>query len=109
MRNAESIPDWEINIAFNIHHSKFVIRRGSGAVRRHCHDVVSLLADFIERQLPREVQVDLERHLAKCPRCVAQLKTYESTVSLLRSVKEDDLPPELRCTLKAFIDRNCQN
>jgi len=40
---------------------------------------------------------------------VAQLKTYESTVSLLRSIREDDLPSELRCTLKAFIDRNCQN
>jgi anti-sigma factor RsiW len=74
-----------------------------------CANVVRLLADFIERQLPREVHADLERHLAKCPRCVAQLKTYQSTVSLLRSVKEDDLPVELRCTLKAFIDRNCQN
>ena len=78
-------------------------------MRRHCHDVVALLADFIERQLPHEVQTDLERHLAACPRCLAQLKTYESTVSLLRSVKEEELPSELRCTLKAFIDRNCQN
>ena len=43
---------------------------------------------------------ELERHLAACPRCVAQLKTYESTVSLLRSIQEDDLPPELRCTLE---------
>jgi hypothetical protein len=40
---------------------------------------------------------------------VAQLKTYQSTVSLLRSIREEDLPAELRCTLKAFIDRNCQN
>jgi anti-sigma factor RsiW len=78
-------------------------------VRKHCHDVVALLADFIERQLPPDVHTELERHLARCPRCVTQLKTYQSTVSLLRSVTEDDLPPELRCTLKAFIDRNCQN
>ena len=68
-----------------------------------------LLADFLERQLPHEVQTDLERHLAQCPRCLTQLKTYASTISLLRSVKEEDLPAELRCTLKAFIDRNCQN
>ena len=40
---------------------------------------------------------------------MAQLKTYQSTVSLLRSIREEDLPEELRCTLKAFIDRNCQN
>lgn len=71
--------------------------------------MVRLLADFIERQLPADVHGELERHLAKCPRCVAQLKTYESTVSLLRSVSEDDLPAELRYTLKAFLDRNCRN
>ena len=51
-----------------------------------------LLVDFIERQLPPEVHAKLERHLSQCPRCLAQVKTYESTVSLLRSVKEDDLP-----------------
>jgi anti-sigma factor (TIGR02949 family) len=76
---------------------------------RRCANVVALLADYLERQLPPDVHSDLERHLAKCSRCIAQLKTYESTVSLLRSVSEEDLPPELRSTLKAFIDRNCQN
>ena len=74
-----------------------------------CTDLVGLLADFVEHNLPSEVHARLEQHLARCPRCVAQLKTYESTVSLLRSIREEDLPVELRCTLKAFIDRNCQN
>jgi len=70
---------------------------------------VRLLVDFLERQLPPDVHAKLERHLSQCPRCLAQLKTYESTVSLLRSVKEDDLPEELRWTLKSFIDRDCRN
>jgi anti-sigma factor RsiW len=88
---------------------------GRPARRRHrvpkprCTDLVSLLADFVEHNLPLDVHAQLEQHLAKCPRCVAQLKTYQSTVSLLRSIREDDLPAELRCTLKAFVDRNCQN
>jgi anti-sigma factor RsiW len=76
---------------------------------RRCANVVALLADYLERQLPPDVHSDLERHLARCSRCIAQLKTYQATVSILRSVKEDDLPRELRCTLRAFIDRNCQN
>ena len=76
---------------------------------KHCTDIVSLLADFVERQLPPEVYARLERHLAACPRCVTQLKTYQSTLSLLRTVREEDLPVELRCTLKAFLDRNCNN
>jgi anti-sigma factor RsiW len=77
--------------------------------KRRCSDLVSLLADFVEHHLPPDVHAELERHLAACPRCIAQLKTYQSTVSLLHSIREDDLPPELRGTLKAFIDRNCKN
>ena len=76
---------------------------------RECRDIVRLLAEFLEHQLPHDVQASLERHLAQCPRCLAQLKTYESTVSLLRSVREDDLPAELRWTLKSFIHRGCKN
>ncbi len=68
-----------------------------------------LLVEFLERQLPPDVHADLERHLSACPRCLAQLKTYESTVSLLRSIREDDLPSDLRWTLKSFLDRNCRN
>lgn len=74
-----------------------------------CTDLVSLLADLVEHNLPPEVHARLEQHLSQCPRCVAQLKTYQSTISLLRSIHEEDLPSELRCTLKAFVDRNCQN
>ena len=79
------------------------------AGNRRCTNLVSLLADFVEHHLPPEVHAELERHLAACPRCITQLKTYQSTVSLLRSVREEDLPAELRCTLKAFVDRNCNN
>jgi anti-sigma factor RsiW len=76
---------------------------------RHCEDVVRLLVDYLERQLPPDVHAELERHLSGCPRCLAQLKTYESTVSLLGSISEDELPPELRWTLKSFLERNCRN
>ncbi|MBA2303798.1 MAG: zf-HC2 domain-containing protein [Acidobacteria bacterium] len=76
---------------------------------RNCKHLVGLLADFVEHQLPPAVHASLERHLAACPRCVTQLKTYQSTVSMLRTIKDDDLPAELRCTLKSFLDRNCHN
>ena len=77
--------------------------------KRGCTDIVGLLADYVERHLPPEVHRELESHLSRCPRCVAQLKTYESTVSLLRSLREEELPAELRCTLRAFVDRKCSN
>jgi anti-sigma factor RsiW len=77
--------------------------------KRRCTDIVGLLADFVEHHLPPDVHAELERHLSACPRCITQLKTYRTTVSLLRSIREDDLPAELRCTLKSFFDRNCGN
>jgi anti-sigma factor RsiW len=76
---------------------------------KRCSDLVGLLADYVERQLPTAIHQDLEQHLAECPRCVAQLKTYESTLSLLHSIRDEDLPKELRCKLKAFLDKHCGN
>ena len=78
-------------------------------IRGQCCNVVRLLADYLERQLPAAIQRELEQHLQRCPRCVSQLHTYKSTVSLLRSLKDEELPPELRLTLKAFIDAKCRN
>ena len=74
-----------------------------------CGSVVTLLADYLERQLQPDIRAELEAHLQKCPRCVTQLRTYQSTVSLLRSLREDELPPELRLTLKSFLDAKCPN
>ena len=75
----------------------------------NCPDIVRLLADFIEGQLPPDEHAALENHLARCSSCVTQLKTYQSTVSLLRTIREEDLPEELRWTLRAFVDRRCNN
>jgi anti-sigma factor RsiW len=74
-----------------------------------CGSVVKLLADYLERQLPPSLRQELEQHLQRCPSCVSQLRTYESTVTLLRSLREDELPPELRLTVKSFIDTKCPN
>ena len=74
-----------------------------------CCNVVRFLAEYLERHLEPGVRQELETHLAKCPRCVAQLRTYESTVSLLRSLRDDELPPDLRLTVRSFLDAKCHN
>jgi anti-sigma factor RsiW len=74
-----------------------------------CGSVVKLLADYLERQLHPRLREEFEAHLAKCPRCVQQLRTYESTVSMLRSLRDDELPSDLRLTVKSFIDAKCHN
>jgi anti-sigma factor RsiW len=74
-----------------------------------CCKVVRFLAEYLEKHLEPDVRLDLEAHLQKCPRCLTQLRTYESTVSLLRSLRDDDLPPDLRLTVRSFLDAKCQN
>jgi anti-sigma factor RsiW len=61
-----------------------------------CGSVVKLLADYLERQLPPSLRQELEQHLQRCPRCVSQLRTYESTVSLLRSLRDGGWPRSAR-------------
>jgi anti-sigma factor RsiW len=72
---------------------------------RECTDVLALLADYVDGRLPAARCQALERHLSGCASCVAAVSSYRTTVGLLRSLTEDDLPPELRLRLRAFIER----
>jgi anti-sigma factor RsiW len=74
-----------------------------------CGSVVKLLADYLEQQLSAPLRAELDEHRRRCPRCVAQLRSYENTVSMLRSLREEDLPPELRLSVKSFINAKCHD
>ena len=69
-----------------------------------CPRLVSLLSDYIDGRLPADVRNDLEQHLSGCSECTTFVGTFRSTVALLQSLKEDELPEELRLRLKAFLD-----
>ena len=69
-----------------------------------CPRIVSLLSDYIDGRLPADIQSDLEQHLSGCSECTTFVGTFRSTVALLQSLKEDELPEELRLRLKAFLD-----
>jgi anti-sigma factor (TIGR02949 family) len=74
-----------------------------------CSSLVSLLADYLDGRLPSDVRCELEQHLNGCPECAAFVGTFRSTVSLLQSLSEQDLPEELRVRLKAFLDDRCNS
>jgi anti-sigma factor RsiW len=75
----------------------------------HCPEVIALLADYLEGRLPEETRLDLQRHLSGCPACEAYVASYRSTVNLLHSLSEEDLPPELNLRLRAFLDKRGRN
>jgi anti-sigma factor (TIGR02949 family) len=72
-----------------------------------CPRLVALLSDYIDGRLPEDVRRDLEQHLSGCSECTSFVGTFRSTVSLLQSLNEQDLPEELRLRLKAFLDDRC--
>lgn len=69
-----------------------------------CSRVVDLLADYLEGRLPSRTHRDLDEHLNACTHCHTQLRTYRTTVSLLRGLHDSDLPAELRTTAEAFLE-----
>ena len=69
-----------------------------------CSRIVSLLSDYIDGRLPADVRADLEQHLNGCSGCTTFVGSFRSTVAMLQSLNEDDLPEELRLRLKAFLD-----
>ena len=73
----------------------------------NCPRIVALLSDYIDGRLPVDVRRDLEQHLSGCSECTTFVGTFRSTVALLQSLDEDDLPEELRLRLKAFLDDRC--
>jgi anti-sigma factor RsiW len=68
-----------------------------------CSELVNVLMEYFEGRLPEERRRALEEHLSGCPDCVAAVNTYRSTVSLLRSLEDNDLPPDLQMRLRMFV------
>ena len=73
----------------------------------NCPRIVALLSDYIDGRLAADVRRDLEQHLSGCSECTTFVGTFRSTVALLQSLNEEDLPEELRLRLKAFLDDRC--
>jgi anti-sigma factor RsiW len=74
-----------------------------------CSKLVGLLSDYLDNRLPPDVRTDLEQHLSGCSDCTAFVGTFRTTVSMLQSLTEEDLPEELRLRLRAFLDDRCKS
>ena len=68
-----------------------------------CHDVIDVLADYLDRALPPEIAADLERHLAGCEPCRAYLATYRRTRALGAQAARLEMPDEMKARLRQFL------
>jgi len=68
-----------------------------------CHDVIDVLADYLEQALAPEIAAALERHLAGCEPCRAYLATYRRTRTLGARAARLEMPDEMKTRLREFL------
>lgn len=76
------------------------------AKRKHkqtCKEIVEILCDYLEGELPQEEKEELDRHVEDCPPCLAFLNTYRRTSQLCKALRPEDIPVELKMRLERFL------
>jgi anti-sigma factor (TIGR02949 family) len=78
-----------------------------------CKELVDVLTDYLDGNLPPDDRQRLEAHLDECPYCVDYLAQMKETVDALGGVNLEPLAPERQeVVLEAFRgwqDRNGRN
>lgn len=62
-----------------------------------CREFIEFIDDYLTGDLPVEVRAASDHHLSKCPYCEDYLKTFRTTLELVRSARgtDDPVPEEL--------------
>jgi hypothetical protein len=68
-----------------------------------CARIAEVLGDYLDGTLPRDQAKLLEWHLEGCRPCIAFVNTYKGTITAANRLKEEELPPELKKRLLAFL------
>ncbi len=69
-----------------------------------CRQLAELLLDYVNGELPPELQEHVRQHLQWCPPCVTYLETYQLTIRLTRQLPCAPLPDELKQRLRAALE-----
>ena len=59
-----------------------------------CLEVIDFLGAYVEDELPPDVRVRFDEHVAVCPACVDYIETYRQTKVLTRHAAETEARPE---------------
>ncbi|MDQ4051543.1 MAG: anti-sigma factor [Actinomycetota bacterium] len=64
-----------------------------------CAEVVELVSDYLDGNLPEQEAQRVADHLAGCPGCTAYFEQVRATSAGLGRVTTDNLPPDVRTSL----------
>ena len=70
-----------------------------------CRDVVELITAYLDDELPADLRAAVEAHLSGCDGCTMVLDEFRRTIELTGRLRDEDVSPEQRETLRrAFRD-----
>jgi anti-sigma factor RsiW len=64
-----------------------------------CQELVELVTEYLESNLPADQQTRFDAHLAACPGCAEYLRQMRETINASRSLNEESLQPAARAAL----------
>lgn len=70
-----------------------------------CKEIITLLSDYLEGDMPSARREDFERHMSDCPPCVEFLEDLRKTCSLLGGLRCEEMPQAVQRRLRSFLDR----
>lgn len=72
-----------------------------------CKELIDFLDDYVAGEIGGARLSLFERHLSRCPSCVAYLSSYRTTIALARSSADaTTLPPDLVAAILDAVARN---
>jgi anti-sigma factor RsiW len=66
-----------------------------------CKELVELVTDYLEGSLSWRERRRFEKHIAKCDGCSAYVEQMRVTVRTMGTLREEDVPPDVRDELLA--------
>jgi anti-sigma factor RsiW len=74
-----------------------------------CRKLVGLLGDYVDEQLPDELKVAIDEHIAQCAPCVAFLRQYRFAPAQARASLLKKVPEDLEVRLLSFLRDKCDD
>jgi len=80
------------------------MRRLAKQDNRECGQTQALLPEYVENGLSAREVWEVEKHLAACPECAAQVRQLQTTVHLLQALERHDTGADFMARLHARLD-----
>ena len=79
-------------------------------IRLHsCKEVVELLADYLEDELPANEKHSIDLHVMACENCRNFTDSYRETGRLARSLRYEEIPADFRSRLRDVLAQRLRN